>query len=407
MSADNLSDLDTALSVPLAPIVPRSNRPPLTPGERPASSVWDGNVGVICTPVLAPTERIKSWDEYLIDSGLDPESVEVVEPVQVRAWDGPIAGGDVVRYRYYRLTVRTRRAGPTIDDLLAIVRRRRRPAITQGTTEGSTYSVDLGDLQLGKVDGDGAQGTLTRVVDGLDRAVAELKSLRRARVAIGTVKIGWLGDCVEGFVSQGGANAWRTTLTMTEQIRLLRRLMLHAVDLFAPLTDDLRQVAVPGNHDQAVRLAGKGLTRYDDSYDVEALVAVSDALAMNPATYGHVRTYTPAADEMTVTIETSGTIIGHAHGHAWRPGRAMEWWQGQAFGEQQIGRADVLLSGHLHHFHAIQSGRGAEVPPRTWIQVPALEAESTWWRHGKGISGAPGIVTSVMRDGYVGHVHIC
>lgn len=140
-------------------------------------------------------------------------------------------------------------------------------------------------------------------------------------------------------------------------------------------------------------LIGKGVTRYDDSHDTEALIAVADACALDPARYGHVRFLVPETDEMTVTVDVAGTRVGMAHGHQWRPGQHMRWWAGQGFGDSPLRDARLLLAGHLHHFHAeADSGR-------LFVQTPATEAESTWWRHATGATGDPGIVVALTRDG--------
>ncbi|MFI5942228.1 hypothetical protein ACIBCB_18490 [Streptomyces uncialis] len=258
-----------------------------------------------------------------------------------------------------------------------------------------TFLIALGDMQFGKLDGDGPAGTLQRTIDCLNRA-ADLLEVYRERFSIGHVHLAWLGDHIEGFQSQGGANAWRTQLTLTEQIRLTRRVMLHGAMTMAPLAKRVTMAAVPGNHGEAVRFNGRGITRYDDSHDTEALVAVRDALALNPDVYEHVECFVPDTDELTVTVECSGTVVAHAHGHQWRPGKHFEWWRGQAFNKASaMHQADVLLAGHLHHEHVDTDG------PRTFIQPPAMESESTWWRHAKGTTGAPGLVVAVTKDGQV------
>jgi hypothetical protein len=360
--------------------------------DAPGYAEWDGTQGYLNTPAL--TERPTTWDDYIRDAlpGIDPATVDVQEPVQVRGWDMPQAGGGIIRAHYYRLNLRHRRPGPSIDELVKRVKRAKPPALKPAGQ--AAFLVALGDLQLGKMDGDGAAGTIDRTLAGLATAAARYKQQRKA-LSLGPIHLAWLGDCSEGFVSQGGDNAWRTTLTQTEQQRLVRRLMLHAVETFAPLTDTFTQVAVPGNHDQAVRFGGKGITRYDDSQDVESMHAVTDALTLNPDAYSHVKTYTPARDELTVTVDVAGTIVTHAHGHMWRPGKHFDWWSAQAFGDLPPGEADVLLSAHGHHLVIEQRGH------RTFIMTPALESESTWWRHRTGQTGNPGILTLATRDGRV------
>jgi predicted phosphodiesterase len=255
------------------------------------------------------------------------------------------------------------------------------------------FIVALGDLQLGKVDGDGVEGTVNRTVNCLNKA-ADLLELHRQRFDIGHVHLAFLGDHVEGFASQGGSNVWRTPLTLTEQIRLTRRIMLHAALTFAPLAQRVTMAAVPGNHGEAVRINNRGLTRYDDSHDTESLIAVKDALDMAPEKFGHVECLVPDTDELTVVVECSGTVVAHAHGHQWKPARHFEWWRGQAFNQESaMHRADLLLAGHQHHELVDTDGS------RTFVQVPAMESESTWWRHRTGTTGAPGLMVLVTKDG--------
>lgn len=399
-------DIRDALRKSPSPDRADRDKPAIPKIGEPGTYEWDGNEGVINTP---PTlERITTWDEYIRDAGLDPEEVEVIEPVNVRGWDAIKKEKDeygdlvsqVVKMHYYRLNVRRRRPGPVIDDLLALIKKSR-PAkrAVKPAADGATFVVGLGDFQLGKIDGDGAEGTVQRISDAMEASLENFKLLRKAGVPLSAVHLAYLGDCIEGFNSQNGANAWRTELTLTEQIKILRRLMFFSVELFAPETDQLSVVAVPGNHDEAVRFGNKGVTRYDDSFDTDALEAVGDALAQNPKAFGHVNIYTPEPDELTVTLETSGTILAHAHGHKFR-NKPWDWWKGQHFGDQPVGEADVLLAGHLHHY--IFEVRDK----RTFIQVPAMESESVWYRHQKGERGAPGLLNMVVQDAEISHTSI-
>lgn len=328
----------------------------------------------------------------LAEQGLDPAEWEVSG---FRKSEWTMASGELGESA--RFSFRRRPGGAAmpvvpIDDLLEVVKAHRPARVSPLHSGDAGYVVAIGDMQFGKIDGDGVDGTLRRSLQYIDKAAAQLDWYRK-RFDIGHVHIGWLGDHVEGFVSQGGANAWRTPLTLSEQIRLTRRVMLYAVQSFAPLAERVSCAAVPGNHGDTVRFNGKGVTRYDDSHDTEALVAVADACAMNPKAFGHVEFYTPSTDEMTVVLDVAGTVVGHAHGHQWRPGKHFEWWEKQAFGAPGLHQADLLLAGHLHH-EFIES-RGS----RLFVQVPALESESTWYRHAQGVTGNPGLLALVTQDG--------
>jgi len=225
----------------------------------------------------------------------------------------------------------------------------------------------------------------------LEQAAEQLKFISQF-TEIENVHIAWLGDNVEGFQSQGGANAWRTPFSLTEQTRILRKLMLFAIELFYPLAPKISCVSIPGNHDEAIRFGKSGVTKYNDSFDVDSLLAVKMAVDLSDK-YPNVTFHVPEDDEMTVTLETSNTVICHVHGHKFKGGKAFEWWKGQTFGEYAPGAADILLSGHVHHLQVEQSGK------KTSIRVPALEEASNWYRHQSGEAPNPGLVTLLVKDG--------
>jgi predicted phosphodiesterase len=351
---------------------------------------WDGVSGTLTTqPMDAPP---RDWGELLAVWDLDPAEYEVVEPVQYRAWDAGVGEGNVQRLFYYRANVRRRRASQSsLDELLAAVGKKR-PKPPAGGGAGLSYSVLAGDLQLGKPDGDGTEGTVERFLTKTDAAVARLKELRKAGRQVDEITLAWLGDCIEGNVSQGGAlaQAGRMDLTLSEQLRVYRRLMLHQVQQFAGLADRIIVPVVPGNHDEAER-QGKAVRRYDDSWAVEGAVAVADALKIAGG-FDHVSFVFPGRDELTITLDVAGTAVGFAHGHQF--GRdPIKWWAGQAHGMQPIGSATLLLAAHLHHLRVEQSGA------KSFIQIPALDGGSVWWRHKTGQDAPPGIVTLLIGDG--------
>lgn len=373
-----------AEQIQATPPAPVASRPKMShpKGWEPGYE-FTGAAGWINTGPLK--DRPKTWDEFIRDSGLDPEEVEVLEPVNVRGWDSNVGDGNIVRMRYYRLSVRRRTLKLDLDELVKVARRGVKAKKVAYTSADSAFMVALGDLQLGKVDGDGVEGTVARFYDKTTAAVARYKQLAKTG-RVGPIYLIHLGDCIEGFVSQGGANTYRTTLTTTEQVRLYRRMLIDQIKAFAPLTDKLVMCGVPGNHDEALR----PIQSYGDSWAIEAVAAVRDALEL-AGTYDNVHLHAPARDELTLTLDVCGTVVGMCHGHQFRPDYR-KWWQGQQMGRQPIGDADLLLAGHKHHLRI-------EREARSFIQVPALESESTWFRHTQGGVSEPGIVTAVVGGG--------
>ena len=352
------------------------------------------------TITTTPSENLEtedSWKAAVEGLGIDVPDGWRVRLVEAKydpaAWHRDEQGEDAVTRAIwrYRFVVEPAPRTVNVDELLASIGKRKpKPPETDGT--GQAFVVLAGDLQLGKIDGDGTSGTVDRFLSKTQLAIHRLKELRKAGRKIDVVYLPWLGDCIEGTVSQGGslAAAGRLDLTLTEQIRVYRRLMLEQVKAFAPLASKVIVVVVPGNHDEAER-AGKVVRRYDDSWAIDGAAAVFDALELATG-YEHVSLVVPAKDELTIALDISGTPVGFAHGHQF--GRdPVKWWANQSHGMQPIGSTTILLGAHLHHLRIEQSGA------KTFIQIPALDGGSTWWKHRTGQDSPAGLVTMMIGDG--------
>lgn len=256
------------------------------------------------------------------------------------------------------------------------------------TVEGSLYLAGKELVVTHNCDGDGTEGIVKRYRESLQKAVDKLNSLDHM---VSEILISWVGDCIEGMVSQGGRNSRRTELTTTQQVRLLRKLMTETIMAFAPLSSKVTVVSVPGNHDEAQREPVS--TDPSDSWAVDALVAVSEALKFNTEAFGHVECKMVPYDEMTTTVEVAGTKIGHAHGHQWTRGKHFDWWSGQHWGGHEVGDADILLAGHFH------TGLYEQENKKYFIRVPSMEKESTYFRHKTGKIGNPSAVTFLTKNG--------
>lgn len=366
-----------------------TNRPPRVPAPaqelRPGIS-WDGRQGELAVQV--PTVP-GVWDDILREWDLDPAEVEVVEPIRRISWDSPTKDGGVQKLHYVRASIRRRRAGGAdIDQLMEEVRGHR-PTTPPPPSGVLAYVQCSGDLQAGKT---GTAGMTRRFLAFTDAGVARLKELRALGRSLGPVYLPWLGDCIEHVSGHYEMQRFTVELSLTEQIRLVRRLMLHQIKLFAPLTSELIVPAVPGNHDESVRSNGKAITNFSDSWATEIASQCADILAENPDAYGHVRFVTPRPERLDLTLDVCGTRVGFAHGHQFRGRTPHQWWAGQAHGQQDIGSSTLLLAGHLHHFVASTPGR------KTFIQIPALDSGSPWWEQQTGSASTPGVVSLVVGE---------
>lgn len=354
----------------------------------------DSDTRLITATVPVKLESEDDWTQFVIDNGGAVAPGYRVRLVEMRhntaGWtrEDPEQKYAVTRGTwFYRFAVEPVIAKANIEDLIKIIKRRKaRPS--QPTGE-SVYHSLFGDTQLGKMDGDGTEGIVNRVTASIENSKRELKRHQKVR-SIGKAHLAWLGDCGEGNQSQGGRNMWRTELTVTEQYRVFRRLMLYAIDEISPLVDQLDMDVVNGNHDDVQRNV---TTRADDGHATESAIALSDALLLNPAAYEHVKIFVPNRDESYITREIGSSVFTMAHGHQWARGKSMTWWASQSFNLQAPAASQFLLHGHEHEF-SIQSKRD-----RLVICVPTFESESTWWRHKTGDVAKTGAVSMITADG--------
>ncbi len=244
-----------------------------------------------------------------------------------------------------------------------------------------------GDLQLGKPDGDGTEGTVRRFYDSLERSVDRYKRLRKSGAA-GPVLLAWAGDCIEGVNSQGGALVGRLELTITEQVRVYRRMLLDQVQAFSDLSDDVSVVVVGGNHDEALRIQNHMASTYDDSWAVEGAAQVADVMK---ASGREVSWFLPLKDQLHLTVDVAGSRIGVLHGHQTK-GKMQSWLANKALSRDPIGMADIVLSGHYHYL------RIEQFSDMTWIQTGSLDGGSVWWSHKGGVEAPPAAVTFLTAD---------
>lgn len=264
-----------------------------------------------------------------------------------------------------------------------------RPTSRQKPTTGDLAALFcVGDTQYGKDAGDGTSGTLARMERGLTASLERHRELVKSGRNIGLIVLPQLGDCIEGSTSQSGKVIGRSDLSVTQQVRIGRRVLMNWIKAFAPLSESVVVPVVPGNHDEPHRIV---ITDPVDSWQVEIASAVQDACAENPA-LAHVSFRYPSRDDSTLALDLAGTHVGFVHGHQARD--LQTWWQGQATGKTPVGAADVLISAHFHHFRAQQVG------PRLWVQIPAMDGGSAWFRNSRGLDSPTGIVSLVVGDGY-------
>jgi hypothetical protein len=148
-----------------------------------------------------------------------------------RSADGTHAAGGWRRHAHALLPpdVRRRNLRVDLDELVKAAKRRlnaQRLRHQSPTAPTSWRSVTCSSARL--------TATALRALCNGSSTPPSVQPTGTSKVAKGApIYLAHLGDCIEGMVSQGGANTWRTTLTTTEQVRLYRRLLIEQVKAFA------------------------------------------------------------------------------------------------------------------------------------------------------------------------------
>lgn len=363
----NLSDLKKLTTPP-----PTGWNPGLT---------WDGKSGQVTSyPLDTDTPEDSVWDEVLEKFGLDHTKYMIIPPVKRTAWDVP---GHGVQHSFRATIVERAERSVDIEDLLDSIYLGEIPPIPKRNNKWRT--LQIGDTHIGK--GKDAGG-------GTETIVSRWKSSVATALAgyTGNVHIAFLGDLIEGYVSQGGANISECDLTLSEQLRVARHLVLFTVEEAIKCGGEVIVSAVPGNHGETTRAQNRPKT---DSHDIDVVSAVQLAIEQT-AWRDKVSWFYPEAESHHVTYKVGGTIFTSAHGHLFngQVSGAEKWWAGMTVNNQPPGASTILMCGH---FHNTQISNFTE---NRWIMFsPSLETKSVWFNEKTGQTSLPGILSYDLLNG--------
>ena len=361
---------------------------------------FDGSSGFIQTASF-PANEAPDFTAILKQFGYDPAQVRIVGNPRVSRWQQRSRVRGAGQYEEKWLCAYRFHIAPVADDndpadLEALVKASKRAHAKADCEDGSWFVFQAGDLQLGKRSRDGStEQIIDRYVKSVELAKRDLKACKRLGVA--GVQISMPGDCIEGVVSQKGQNVWLTQETITEQTRILRRLMLYTIDEFSSASHIYLDV-VNGNHDQAQRQQN---TYPGDGWATEAAIAVSDALKLNPTSYGHVEVRVPEKWSGMMTVPVGDSVVTVVHGHQWRqPQNAWKWWAEQSVNMQPAGAAHLLQSGHYHQWMVGSSEY------KTHVQSSTFDCGSDWYREKRGSTARRGAVIYLLKSGEVSRMSV-
>lgn len=359
---------------------------------------WDGRKGTLIADPLSdakPPQFQALLEELCAAIGEDPKNYRIVGDIQVRRWQQ--TPGDDYLY-YHRATIsRTQDAVEDVDveALVASVSRRKpRKTVAPKNATSAGLVVAVADIQIGKSDGDGVEGTVERLNALVGLVEDRWRQLRKIGVPLEVLYPCFMGDLFEGCSGHYAQQEFRTVLDNREQRKVLRAFIDTALDRWSALAPKVAVKVVGGNHGEE-RQGGKSTTTFADNKDVAVVEDVAYAYSKQPDRYGNV-TFAIPHDDLTLTFDHDGLIVGMMHGHQAGFGagdpraKIHAWWKGQMDGQQPIGDADVLISGHFHHPWMIR--RGA----RTHFGCPALDGGSDWFRNQTGLDAPPSTLSFVV-----------
>ena len=373
---------------------PRQRQAEWTPGV-----TWMGDEGTITTPPVEG-ESHPDWSGVLRMWGLDPEHFAVVEPVLFNVWGDTL--GILNRQWKGKVVRKGRQETADIESLIAEIKKHK-PRERKEIEGGASLVVCASDWQVGKRDGDGLKGLVGRWLQAIDDVEFRLKELKKLGRPIDSITVLCLGDLVEGCDGHYDIQTFTVEVDRRDQVKIARRLLRDALIRWSRVVPSITVAAIGGNHGEN-RKNGKSFTTLGDNDDVALVESVAEIFQANPEAYGHIKFAIPT-DELSLTLEVHGQIIGITHGHLARSGQGVEgklrrWIADQTLGRQKIGDCDILVTGHYHSFKLADWG-GVK-----WIQAPALDGGSVWWRQSTGEIADVGVLTFLVSSQGVSDIQL-
>lgn len=345
----------------------------------------------------APEDFSPLFTECLQAAGEDPDKIRLGRMLKQSHWQQRARNAEGEFETVWLHAYKFEAVNFTIDttDIEAVIARSKKKP--DKTTGSHWFVFQASDQQIGKRSRDGStEEIITRYVESVQNAKAEFKRLKP--LGIEGIQISMPGDCIEGNQSQGGRNMWLTQEPITEQVRILRRLMMHTIEELAPLAGKVYLDVVNGNHCEADRQ----LNSYPgNGWSTEAAIQIHDALKLNEKAYGHVEVRVPEKWSGHMTVPVGDTVVTVIHGHQWRKDRAAVWWSEQAIANQPPGAAQVVQNGHHHQWGLQEVSEG-----RIRIQSATYDAGSDWYREKHGSTSRRGGLVYLLRSGIVSQLSV-
>ena len=233
------------------------------------------------------------YDDILRGWGFDPKYYTIDGTVRASSWEAQLKGGQTTTFFAFKGIVR--RKNPALDEyfdeLLSMFKHK--PKLKDTNYGGDTaFIYTMADWQLGKADY-GVENTVKRYDIALERAVKQIKALRKAGTNIDEIYLLGLGDltenCDQSFYSSMPFNV---ELSLSQQYRLARQMIMRTIDNFLPHADKITVCGIGGNHGEMTRSSkGQVLSDRLDNSDMMHFEVVKEILAQNKR-YDKVKRHT-------------------------------------------------------------------------------------------------------------------
>jgi hypothetical protein len=352
-------------------------------GWQPAVT-FDGVMGEATTPGMT---NKPNFDEYLVEAGYDPNSVEVIGNVRTSRWQR-YDGEWLTSYRF-NFTTRN----PQVD--LPLLWKTAKQGVKKPKTIESDKAlvVCLADFQVGKTDERGGTSELiARIFETYDAIERKIRSGKYGQIVLVDV-----GDIIEGFANAADMNqAVTNDLSLMQQVDVAISLIWDLVKR-ASKHAPVKYVSIASNHCQ-FRLNKQRVGRVGQ--DDWGIMIAQQIHRLAKETELPVTVHIPQPNDESLAVDIFGHIIGVVHGHQVnRPEGIPDFWRKQAFGKQPIQAAQILLTGHFHHLRVQEMGDSGSNGSRYWIQAPTMDAGSGWYRLNTGEDSKPGIACFELTQG--------
>lgn len=357
----------------------------------------NGSVVLEVSGISVPKSKAEIEDAFHA-RGLNPKDYTVTHRFGTWGRDGDAQSSYRAVATPLRNAIEIEDLGIDPIELLCSLRANLAPARPVPMEQGDgAFVFCLNDTQFGKVEigGGGTPATLARIENAIEGAIWRVVQLRKMGYQLGTLVVIGGGDIIEGCTIYPH-QAFHLDLDRRGQINTAVATIQNVIDRLGIYFDKITVLACKGNHGEH-RVNGKSVSARDndDALVFEMAKLAYDREKGSEGSIGSRITWVIADDEVGVTTEVAGWVLGTTHGDQLGAGRfpfqkVLESMKRWALGRMPLGRCDVLVTHHYHHEQQADFGAWE------WEQTRAQDDGSKHFESVTGMYSGPGSLTFIM-----------